>query len=472
MAREHAANGGASTHRVFRTEQAPLALLELPTELLVMVLMFLDSNNLARFASTCTALFSSSTNPVSDALRQRAAFRGHASSARPPEKMCSSAVHLAWLERRYIEERHFAAGGLVCSFFVSGGRLLSCGYETRISSGLLGQCHINGDIRAGTRLSPLSTMEGIGVNSVGTEFGHGTAVSVTGDVYTWGTRHLGRRGPVGCGPSPLPMRVSALAAFQILSVSTGSNHCLAVAVTGQVFSWGISIDGLCGHGSGQYQDLPRQITSMRHTRVRSASAGTLHSLVVAEDGSLFSFGRGAEGQLGHRGGAVVYVPRKIRALGGVRIRSAAAGGFNSLALAADGTVFAWGSDRYGESDTPSPQRVDELMGVVVRSIVARGGVRCALSSNGEVYTWGRRSAGLLGHGNDVTHQPSPRRVDALRCEWVSSITFGSVHTIVVTREGGVLGWGHAVLFGLGTDQPVGHACASSLVRYTHVSCVA
>jgi alpha-tubulin suppressor-like RCC1 family protein len=358
----------------------------------------------------------------------------------------------------------------MCSFFVNGGQLLSCGFETRLSRGLLGLGGIDADSDAVTKLTPLLSMKAVRVNSVSTEFGHGSAVTVNGDVYTWGSRHVGRLGDDGRDPPSLPMQVMNLAAFRIMSVSTGCNHCLAVAVTGQVFSWGIMIDGLCGHGNCQnYQPLPRQIMSLSRTRVRSASAGTLHSLVVTEDGFLFSFGRGFEGQLGHRKSDVVLIPKKIRALNRVRITSAAAGGFNSLALASDGTVFSWGSDEYGETGINVPHTVNELKGIYVKSIVVHGEGRCAVSAMGELYTWGKRPAGLLGHGSEVCHQPSPRLVDALVLEFVEFVSFGSMHTIVVTRSGAVFGWGSAKMFGLDVGD-MGPIRAASMVRYTHISC--
>ncbi len=60
-------------------------------------------------------------------------------------------------------------------------------------------------------------------------------------------------------------------------------------------------------------------------RARSASAGEAHCLVVTEEGALYSFGRGVEGQLGHGRVEVEPFPKMVNALRHVRIVAAAAG---------------------------------------------------------------------------------------------------------------------------------------------------
>lgn len=452
---------------------APPALFVLPEELLLVAFVLLDAPSLARLASTCTALFYPETSPVAVALCYRAAMRGRTCNGPLPVYATSWSLHLAWTESRYEEARRRVTGGLMCSFVVTGGRLLSCGIETRLSPGLLGRRPvIAGDSRPVTKLLPVPSMRGIYVNSVTTEFGHGCAVTACGAVYTWGNRHLGRVGDDGMSDPPIaPTKVDGLSKFRILSVSAGGNHCLAVAVTGEVFAWGIAIDGLCGNGQrAYYQAMPAQIRSLGGTRIRSASAGNRHSLVVAENGAIYSFGRGVEGQLGHRGTQNEHIPRRVRALRHVRVISAAAGGTSSLALASDGSVFEWGSDDYGGICATAPRKLQELNGVRVSSIIAHGEGRGAVASTGEVFTWGRRPAGLLGHGIGVTEQRSPRRIDALRCEWVDAVSFGSMHTIVVTRGGDVIGWGDVDLLGLDGGSSGGGTSVSMPMVRMHVTC--
>ena len=75
--------------------QAPLTLLQLPAEVLVLVLGRLDTRSLARLAATCSELFREPMTPLEEALRQRAATRGNVYPARLPQEFSSWPAHLA-----------------------------------------------------------------------------------------------------------------------------------------------------------------------------------------------------------------------------------------------------------------------------------------------------------------------------------------------------------------------------------------
>ena len=109
---------------------------------------------------------------------------------------------------------------------------------------------------------------------------------------------------------------------------------------GEVFSWGWGRYRQCGHASlSDLQLLPQHVEALASIRARVALAGKVHSLIVAEEGALYSFGGGSSGQLGHGSVYDELLPKMVGALPHVRIATAAAGADQSLALAEDGTVF-------------------------------------------------------------------------------------------------------------------------------------
>ena len=77
-------------------------------------------------------------------------------------------------------------------------------------------------------------------------------------------------------------------------------------------------------------------------RAVSVSAGGGHSLSLTADGSVWSWGRGCFGQLGQGDGQGQLEPKKIEAITGQRVVAVSAGEFHSLALTADGAVWSWG----------------------------------------------------------------------------------------------------------------------------------
>ena len=197
-------------------------------------------------------------------------------------------------------------------------------------------------------------------------------------------------------------------------------------------------------------------------RGRSASAGSVHSLVVTEEGALYSFGRGIFGVLGHGSVGDERSPMMVDALCHVRIADAAAGVNFSLALTEDGTVFSWGRNTGGQlgpghkgGDEALPQKVEALSGLKVCAVAAGCDISSAVTAAGALYMWGGGEDGRLGRG-DTADQLAPKRVEALRDEWVVAAAVGDMHAIAVTRDGIVFGWGAADRLGLPEAAAVVH----------------
>ncbi len=89
------------------------------------------------------------------------------------------------------------------------------------------------------------------------------------------------------------------------------------------------------------------------------------------------------------------------------VTAVAGGGYHSLALKSDGTVWAWGgSDYYSQlgngttGSSPTPVQVSSLSSVTAIA----GGVdhSLALKSDGTVWAWGYNEYGQLGDGTTQT----------------------------------------------------------------------
>ena len=89
------------------------------------------------------------------------------------------------------------------------------------------------------------------------------------------------------------------------------------------------------------------------------SGGNLHLLMVDEEGRVSSCGLGYDGQLGHGDDENVGVPRRVAALASIVVAQVAAGHSHSMALAADGGVWSWGwceNGQLGHGDEESKVR--------------------------------------------------------------------------------------------------------------------
>jgi alpha-tubulin suppressor-like RCC1 family protein len=160
------------------------------------------------------------------------------------------------------------------------------------------------------------------------------------------------------------------------------------------------------------------------------AAGDEHSLAIGWDGRVYSWDKNGCGQLGHGDGQTRRAPALVEGL--TCVRGIAAAHQRSLAVTQSGALFTWGYTHL--EDPPEellPEVDDELLPVVVEGF---GGVRvchaaCGLCLSfvigeaGELFSWGVGDFGLLGHG-DTRHQPSPKRVEALRGVRVNRVSIG------------------------------------------------
>jgi alpha-tubulin suppressor-like RCC1 family protein len=128
------------------------------------------------------------------------------------------------------------------------------------------------------------------------------------------------------------------------------------------------------------------------------------------------------------------------------------GGEFTVALSADGVVYAWGYNNFGQLGqgitstritTPVPVTGGSLAGKTVTSVAAGLNHTLALDSDGGVHAWGINNNGRLGQGN-TTQRNAPVVVTggSLAGKTVTAISNGNGHTLAVDSDGGVHAWGN------------------------------
>ncbi|XP_059521658.1 probable E3 ubiquitin-protein ligase HERC6 isoform X1 [Myotis daubentonii] len=260
---------------------------------------------------------------------------------------------------------------------------------------------------------------------------------------------LGRRGaPRGDGPEP----IKALETLHVVFVSCGKEHSLAVCHKGRVFAWGAGSEGQLG--IGEFKEIiftPKKIKTLDGIKIIQVSCGDYHSLALSEDGQVFSWGKNSHGQLGlGKDFPSQASPQRVRSLDGIPLAQVAAGGAHSFALSLSGTSFGWGSNSAGQlalsgKDVPvqsyKPLSVGRLKSLDVVYISCGYEHTAVLTQNGKVFTFGDNCFGQLGH-SPTAKKSGPQeveRIDGL----VSQIDCGSFHTLAyvyTTRR--VVSFGH------------------------------
>jgi alpha-tubulin suppressor-like RCC1 family protein len=186
------------------------------------------------------------------------------------------------------------------------------------------------------------------------------------------------------------------------------------------------------------------------------STAVNHTVVLKTDGTVWTWGFNAQGQLGHgtTGGFEVTEPTQVPGLTDiVAVASNGAAGSllaSSFAVKSDGTVWAWGdnsSGKLGDGTTThrsSPVQVKLSGGAPLTGIVAVApGVNhtLALTNTGTVWAWGLGSQGQLGTGG-TSSSSNPVSVPSLTD--VAAIGAGSAFSVALKKDGTLRSWGRNV----------------------------
>ena len=142
------------------------------------------------------------------------------------------------------------------------------------------------------------------------------------------------------------------------------------------------------------------------------AAGVKHMLAITDEGKMYSWGDGSCGRLGHGDHTTVSEPRLLSTLKSHRMRCCAAGEEHSLAAAADGALFSWGSGSFGISPLHLPCVSLSLMGL---GLLGQAGAWLALTLTLTLPLTLALTpiSGKLGHGEPVD-ESTPRPVAAIK----------------------------------------------------------
>jgi alpha-tubulin suppressor-like RCC1 family protein len=291
-----------------------------------------------------------------------------------------------------------------------------------------------------------------------------------------------REGQIGDGTEsdwPIPVQVKASAVERrdingfftdVISVSGGSSHSLALKDDGTVWAWGYNSDGQLGDGTNDDSSTPVQVLAPDAEpedpespdkylqNIIAISAGDYHSMALDSDGNVWAWGYNSNGQLGDNTTDDTNTPVQVQGEeGGVlsNITAISAKGYHSLALDSDGNVWAWGDNSYGqlgdetkiERHTPIKVKgfdgIDDLENII--AIAAGGYHSIALDSNGKVWAWGYNCNGQLGNG-ETGEEVTPIKVKGLDgeglLEGIVAIAGGEYHSLALDSDGYVWAWGY------------------------------
>ena len=267
------------------------------------------------------------------------------------------------------------------------------------------------------------------------------------------------------------------------SLAIGSSHALGIQTNGQIMCWGDNSQGQFGNLSPPYQYVeyaaacwikyawtnnpPGPLPQSADTDWASVAAGDAHCLALKADGNLWSWGQGANGQLGDTEFDGGWCVTPVHVCTNRSWQAVFAAGRSSFAICSDGTLWAWGDNTVsvlGVGDAHStnaniliPTQVGSASNWV-KVVASPGGMGfgAGIQSDGTLWAWGktdlpscvRAGYASTNYLDDTPVTTHPAQV-CIPGPWVDLAVsaWGSRPGIVALRADGTL-WAPAALAGM------------------------
>ena len=269
-----------------------------------------------------------------------------------------------------------------------------------------------------------------------------------GTVWSWGPNMGGQVGDGTTNNRCLPVQVVGSGGVGYLApvsaIMGGEWGSFAVKPDGTVWSWGVNFNfGLLGNGTTNASSLtPGRVTNL--TSVVALGGRGYHTMALKADGTIWSWGRNDYGELGNGviSGSLTGSNVPVQAIGITNPASISGGGFFSLALMPDGTVRSWGRNDHGEcGDGTSTHRSLPVQVAGLSNVVSVSGGwfhAMALKSDGTAWAWGQNGNGECGNG---TTNPARMPVQVSGLSNVVAVSSGDGHSLALLADGTVWKWG-------------------------------
>ncbi|KAG9153285.1 hypothetical protein Leryth_024079 [Lithospermum erythrorhizon] len=255
-----------------------------------------------------------------------------------------------------------------------------------------------------------------------------------------------------------------------------------VYMWGEVWFDGVSIDEYGNPNPGKNDVLiPKPLESNVVLDVHQISCGVRHVALVTRQGEIFTWGEESGGRLGHGIEKDFSRPRLIESLAVTSIDFVACGEHHTCAITQSGDLFTWGDGTHnagllGHGNDVShwiPKRIEGIIdGVQVLSIACGAWHSALTTSNGKLFTFGDGTFGVLGHG-DRESITNPKEVQSLSGSRVIKVACGLWHTAAIVEVANqntsnvssrkLFSWGD------GDKNRLGHGCKDTYLVPTCVS---
>lgn len=187
------------------------------------------------------------------------------------------------------------------------------------------------------------------------------------------------------------------------------------------------------------------------TYAKRIASGESHTLVIKADGSLWAWGYNRYGQIGHgEPDLYKYQSTPVKIMDGVA--QVAAGDNHTLAIKTDGSLWAWGNNNNGELGDGTTRQKNSPVKVMdsVVQVAAGSFHTLAIKTDGSLWAWGRNNNGQLGIGESASEKEYTTPIKIM--DDVAQVAAGLCHSLAIKTDGSLWAWGSNSLGQLGNGE--------------------
>lgn len=249
-------------------------------------------------------------------------------------------------------------------------------------------------------------------------------------------------------------------------------HTAVIDTNGSLWTWGFNEAGQLGFEGGNAEGTALghicQTTPVKvMDNVAAVSCGDVHTAAIKTDGSLWTWGGNAGGQLGN--GTTTPMYSSISSPPAKVLDNAAAvscGSEHTVAIKTDGSLWMWGVNDGSVKKTgfiTTPVKVMDN----VAAVSCGEGFTAAIKTDGSLWTWGTNTEGQVGNGSttDWYTDAAPAKV----LDNVAAVSCGVSHMAAIKTDGSLWMWGNNDSRALGFEGGnakgiVGYDCQTTPVK--------
>ena len=263
----------------------------------------------------------------------------------------------------------------------------------------------------------------------------------------------------GCvGVISIVVAINRLISANFHAIAAGDLHSLIIWKDHTVATSGINFFGQLGDGSNKDKDRFEQVAFTMRSNAVAVAAGVSHSVLLKQDGSVWTTGCNLNGQLGDGSNKAKHIFKRVISKDATAV---VAGGDHTMVRKRDGSVWSVGNNFYGQLADGTRTNKNHFVRVThfgALKMAAGSHHSMVLQSDGTVWVSGRNHRGQLGDGTTIS---KARFIYVMPN--IMDIAAGGHHSLLLKEDGTVL------TAGCNKFGQLGHYRATSSSKFTKIS---